>query len=248
MLVGGVVENEVQHQTHALLAKFRGELPEFFHGADRWVHLAVAADGVATIIVAIRALEEWHQVQVGDSQLLEIADFLAQAAEVTGEQVDVSHRPNHAVRLIPVRVAFADGIEALQVRIARQPRLAQVRRICSTWKKKSAVVRRPARADRRARGNVARACPRRLPTRRFDVRREALPQPGSSRWSGDAPWIVGAGSSMGDQTRHATHASRHGSTESIDSDGGEGTSRPGPRAVRQQPRQNIRAQASTATP
>jgi hypothetical protein len=60
-------------------SRARGQL---FHRAQGGVHLAVAADGIAAVVLAGRRLEERHQVQVGQAQLFEIGDAAAHALQV----------------------------------------------------------------------------------------------------------------------------------------------------------------------
>ncbi len=121
VLVRGVVEDEIQHQAHPLLPELRRKLAQALHRADLRIELPVAADRVAAVIVSGRALEKRHQVQVGHSQLIEIADLIPQPFQILGKEIHIRHRTEDPVRLVPMRVPLADRIEAFQIRIAVQP-------------------------------------------------------------------------------------------------------------------------------
>ena len=87
------------------------------------LHLAVAAHRIAAVVVAGRHLEHRHQVQIGDAQLAQIGDALAQALQVAREQVHVAHRAHHAVGLVPVRIGLAHGVQRLELRRPVEPHL-----------------------------------------------------------------------------------------------------------------------------
>ena len=123
VVVGSVVEHEIEAQRNAVVAQFLAHLAQLLHGADRRVEFAVGTDGIAAVVVAFGALEQRHQVQVGDAHLRQIGDALVQALEIAGEQVDVAHRPDHALALEPLRVGRAGGVERLEVVGALQPGL-----------------------------------------------------------------------------------------------------------------------------
>ena len=53
VLIGGVVEDEVEHQADALLLKLAGQLGQFFDRAEFGVEATVAADGVAAVALAL---------------------------------------------------------------------------------------------------------------------------------------------------------------------------------------------------
>ena len=94
----------------------RREGGEFGHGAERRVHVAVAADRVAAVAVPLRGAEQRHQVQVGQAELPEVRDAGAEPGQVAGEEVDVADPAQHPVGLEPVRVRLAGRVEGLQVR------------------------------------------------------------------------------------------------------------------------------------
>jgi hypothetical protein len=105
--------------------QLRGQLGQLLHGAQRRVDLAVAADRVAAVVVALRAGEQRHQVQVGQAQLLEVGDLGAHALQVPGEQIDITHAAQHLLRLEPVRVGLALRVQRLEPGRPRQPGLGR---------------------------------------------------------------------------------------------------------------------------
>jgi len=118
VLVRGVVEHEIEHQADPLAAQIGGQRGELVGGAQRGVDVAVAADGVAAVAVVLRAAEQRHQVQVGQPQLFEIRDLVADARQVPGEAVHVAHAAQHALALEPAGIGLARRVEGVQVRRA----------------------------------------------------------------------------------------------------------------------------------
>ena len=121
VLVRGVVKNKVQHQADALGTQRGGQVLQVFHLAQGRVHLAVAADRVAAVAVAVGALEQRHQVQIRQPQLLEVRNLLLQTLEVARVQVHVTHAAQHLLRLEPARVFLALHVQRLQIRRAGVP-------------------------------------------------------------------------------------------------------------------------------
>ena len=75
------------------------------HRAERGVDRAVVGDRVAAVVgLAARALQQRHQVQVGDAELAQVAEPLADAAERAGEAVDVGDVAD------PARAANQSGV------------------------------------------------------------------------------------------------------------------------------------------
>ena len=114
MFVRGVVEDEVEHQADAVLAQIRRQGAQVVHGAQFWVDLAVVADGIAAVIVAVGRLEERHEMEIGQTQLLEIGDFGAHSLQVAGEKIDIVDATQHLLGLEPARILLADAVEFLQ--------------------------------------------------------------------------------------------------------------------------------------
>ena len=101
-----------------MVAQLGGQFRQILHGAQPRLHLPVAAHRIASVVVAGRHLEHRHQVQIGDPQFAQIGDTLAQALQVSPEQVHVAHGAHHAVGLVPVRIGLAHGVQRLQFRRA----------------------------------------------------------------------------------------------------------------------------------
>jgi len=101
VVVGRVVEDEVQHQADAFLAQGLGQCPQVLDRADLGIHVAVAADRIAAVAPARRHLEWGHQVQIGKPQLLEVGDLLLQVLQVAREAIHVEDAAHHLLRLEP---------------------------------------------------------------------------------------------------------------------------------------------------
>ena len=94
---------------------------------------AIIADRIAAVVVAGPNGKQRHQVQVGDSQLLKVADLLAQPAKILAEQIDIECTADRPFRLKPIGLVEPMRIEFAQVRRGRcMPSLGtMVSRICS---------------------------------------------------------------------------------------------------------------------
>ncbi len=109
VFVAGVIKHEIEHHTDAVLPQRGRQIAQVCHRSQRGINRAVAANRVAA--VANRGyFEERHQMQIGQSQLLEVGDFLLHARQITGEQIDVADSADHPLRLEPERVGFAPRI------------------------------------------------------------------------------------------------------------------------------------------
>ena len=106
-------------------AQLTRQLCQLRHRAEVGAHVAIARDGIATVIVAGRAGEQRHQVQIGDAQLLEVARTCTQAGQRPGEAVDIAHRPDLPVGQEPVGLGLAGRIERLQCGGPREPALGR---------------------------------------------------------------------------------------------------------------------------
>ena len=116
VLARDVVEHEVHDQADALAAQRGGELAQVLGAAQLGLDRTVVADGVPAVVVALARLEQRHQVQVGDAQVLEVVEVLGHSREVTGEPVGVARVAEHPRLLQPVRGEQPLLVEALQVR------------------------------------------------------------------------------------------------------------------------------------
>ncbi len=67
-----------------------------------WVDAAIVADRVTAIVVSRPNSEQRHQVKIGQTKVFEIADMLAELAEVFAEKVDVQRASYNLFRLKPV--------------------------------------------------------------------------------------------------------------------------------------------------
>jgi hypothetical protein len=115
VLAGDVVEDQVDDQADSLAAQRRGELPEVLGGPEVGPDRAVVAHGVAPVVVPLPGLEQGHQVQVGDAELLEVVEVLGDALEVSREPVGVAGVAEHPRLLQPVRREQPALVELVQV-------------------------------------------------------------------------------------------------------------------------------------
>ena len=77
-----MVEHEVGGEDDATGVEVLGECDEVVHVAERGVDPPVVGDGVPAVVRSVGTCEEGHEVEVGDPQLLEVADAIAEGCEV----------------------------------------------------------------------------------------------------------------------------------------------------------------------
>ena len=94
-----------------------GELSQIVDRAESRIDRAIVADRVAAVVVAGSYREQRHQVQIGQAEFLEVADVLAQLAEILAEQIDVECTADHLLGLEPF--GFVDAVP-IQARTARR--------------------------------------------------------------------------------------------------------------------------------
>ena len=73
MLIGGVIDDQLDHHLQAAVMGRIEKLPEIVHGAVVGVHAEVVGDIVA--VVAQRRREKREQPQAGDAQVLQVVEL-----------------------------------------------------------------------------------------------------------------------------------------------------------------------------
>ncbi len=112
MLVGGVVDDQLDHHLHAALMGGVENLLEIVHGAVAGIDVDIVGDVVA--VVAQGRGKERQQPDAGDAKILQIVQLREQAAEVAdavavgvGEGPDVQLVDDRV--LVPQRIGGAAG-------------------------------------------------------------------------------------------------------------------------------------------
>ena len=121
VLVARVVEDEVENERDARRTQVGREFGQLRHRAEARVHAAIARHGVAAVVVALGRVEQRHEVQVGEPQLAEVRDLLADAFEVARIPVDVADAAQHPLRLEPAGLRLALRVAHLQLEGPRVP-------------------------------------------------------------------------------------------------------------------------------
>jgi hypothetical protein len=91
MFASHVIDDEVECQRDSGLVQRVGQFGEVAHRAELRTHRSVVQDGIAAVIGAGPGVKQGHQVQVGDAQLLQVADVVLDASKRSGESVRVAH-------------------------------------------------------------------------------------------------------------------------------------------------------------
>jgi hypothetical protein len=115
VLLGGVVAHQVDAQADVVVAQLAGQVGQIGHAAQPGIHLAVIHHGVAAVVGGGAGLEQGHEVQVGDAQLVEVLDFAGHAVEVPGKAVGVGDVAEHLWFLVPVGLEQPLFVEQVQV-------------------------------------------------------------------------------------------------------------------------------------
>ena len=95
VLAGDVVEHEVEAQADAPLPQRGGQPAQVVDGAQVGADRAVVGDGVPAVVGTRPGLEQRHQVQVGDAELLQVVGVLGDAVQVAGEAIGVGGVAEH---------------------------------------------------------------------------------------------------------------------------------------------------------
>jgi hypothetical protein len=119
VLARRVVEHDVDAQRHPVRAQLARELAQVVHRAQRRLDGAVVRDRVAAVVGLGPRVQERHQVQVGDAELEQVREPLADAGERAAEAVDVADVADRLLALQPVRRDLALVVQAPQVGVPR---------------------------------------------------------------------------------------------------------------------------------
>ncbi len=126
VLSRGVVEHQVHAQGDAALVQVARQRLQIRHGADPRVNLVVVGHRVAAVALPLARPQQRHQVQVGDAQLHQVVQVLADPRQRAGEPVGVADIADHAGPLEPGRVDLPAAVEPPQLRQARGRRVQRV--------------------------------------------------------------------------------------------------------------------------
>ena len=126
VLPRGVVEHQVDAQRDAALVQVACQRLQVGHGADPRVHLVVVGYRVAAVALPVARPQQRHQVQVGDAELHQVVQVLADPGQRAGEPVGVADVADHAGPLEPGRIDLPAAVEPSQVRRARGGRVQRV--------------------------------------------------------------------------------------------------------------------------
>ena len=118
VLAGHVVEDQVDNQADPSSTQPPGEFLQILGGTEVWADRAVVADGVPAVVVAVARLQQRHQVQVADAEVLQVADLLADTTQVAGEPLGVAGVPEHSRTLQPVRGQQPPLVQSVQLGLA----------------------------------------------------------------------------------------------------------------------------------
>jgi hypothetical protein len=103
VLLGHVIEHEIDRERDAVVVQHRGELLEVAHAAEVGPHLAVVGHGVAAVVRRRPGSQQRHEVQVGRAQLAQVVDVRGHALESAREAVGVGDVAEGVGTLEPVR-------------------------------------------------------------------------------------------------------------------------------------------------
>ncbi len=114
VLGSGVVEDEVDAERHPPGVEVCGERLEIVHRAETWVHRVVVDDGVTPVAVTMAWRQQGHQVEIGDAELVEVVQTMADARQIAREAVGVGDVSDHACPLEPSGIDLPSPVERPQ--------------------------------------------------------------------------------------------------------------------------------------
>ncbi len=115
VLAGHVVEHQVDDETDPPSTQPGRQVTQVLDGAQVGADRPVVLHGVATVVVALTGLEQRHQVQVGDPEVLEVVEALLDPGQVAGEAVGVAGIAEPVGLLDPVGPQQPALVEVVQV-------------------------------------------------------------------------------------------------------------------------------------
>ena len=107
MLIGGMVEHEIEYQADAAFSQCGCQPGKFFDGAEIRIDRPVVTDRVSTVIFSMGNGKNWHQMQIGHPKLFKIGDMILQPPQIVTEQIDIKNNAHHFLGRIPQGIGFA---------------------------------------------------------------------------------------------------------------------------------------------
>jgi hypothetical protein len=85
MLVGGVVENEIQGQADAFCAQCGRQSAKIIHCPDVRVDRPIVADRISAVVATVGDGKQGHQVKIGQPQFFKVGDMVVQFGKVVAK-------------------------------------------------------------------------------------------------------------------------------------------------------------------
>ena len=115
MLLGGVVEHQINADAHALGAQGCRHLLKVGHRAERGIDRPVILDRIAAVAVARTRLEAGHEMDIVGPDRLQMIEMVEHLDQLAGKPVDVEHIADHLLGQEPIRIEIALQVEVLEV-------------------------------------------------------------------------------------------------------------------------------------
>ena len=106
MVFGRMVDDIIEANVDPLGAQPGDQITELVHRSETGIDFTVVRHSISTVILTFPSLEQGHEMDVGDAQLLEIGDLLDHTGQITGKQVGVEHHAHQPVGHVPGKIAL----------------------------------------------------------------------------------------------------------------------------------------------
>ena len=114
MLLGNVIEDEVQDEVHAGVVQRLGQARKILHAAQVGSDGAIVRDRIPAITITIAGSQQRHQVEIAHTEFVQIGDVVHDAAQVARETLGIGGIPDHGRVLQPVWAKHALEVTHVQ--------------------------------------------------------------------------------------------------------------------------------------
>ena len=189
VLAGHVVEHQVHDQADPAAAQGGRQVAQVVDRAEVGTHRAVVLHRVPAVVVALARLQQRHQVEVGDAEVLEVVEVVGDARERHRRSGRCSRRSRTSAGCWSQSGCSSRWWSS---RCRSSGRSAYAVAASTTSRSSSGAGRRSGRGGRRRRRRAGRARSGRAGARTCHAGRRARPTT-ASRWDAATAWIsVGA--------------------------------------------------------
>lgn len=120
VFLGDMVDHVVDANPDVFFSQRIQQCDEIVHRPQARIDPTIVFDGISAVVFPVAGFEQRHQMEIGDSEFLEIVDLLDHLLQITREQIDIQGHPDAVLAEVSVGVRF---IQSSQVFLAPASRI-----------------------------------------------------------------------------------------------------------------------------